>query len=221
MTFVPLCCTALCMPIIAAMLVDPARLLRRSCNRARPLRSSGFAHFTPDSRLAWVRLALALAIGSIGAVGMWSVVVVLPVVQAEFGATPRRRFAGLHAHHAGLRPRRRRHRQNHRPFRHRRGDVAEHRLPRHVLCAGRTFDHAVAIHRRVFPDRAWNLGDLRAPDGGGLALVRALSRARGDHRRQRQLCRRHDLAAADHLGHQSAGWRATHIAHRAFSRRWR
>jgi MFS family permease len=37
--------------------------------------------------LAWVRLALALVIGSIGAVGMWSVVVVLPVVQAEFGTS--------------------------------------------------------------------------------------------------------------------------------------
>jgi len=34
-----------------------------------------------------VRLALALLIGSIGSVGMWSVVVVLPVVQAEFAAT--------------------------------------------------------------------------------------------------------------------------------------
>jgi MFS family permease len=45
------------------------------------------AAFTPDSRQAWVRLALALVIGSIGSVGMWSVVVVLPVVQAEFGAT--------------------------------------------------------------------------------------------------------------------------------------
>src|SRR5258707_11780411 len=44
-------------------------------------------HFTPDSGRAWVRLALALLIGSIGSVGMWSVVVVLPVVQAEFGAT--------------------------------------------------------------------------------------------------------------------------------------
>jgi MFS family permease len=43
--------------------------------------------FIPDSRQAWVRLALALVIGSIGSVGMWSVVVVLPVVQAEFGAT--------------------------------------------------------------------------------------------------------------------------------------
>jgi MFS family permease len=43
--------------------------------------------FTPDSRLAWVRLALALAIASIGGVGMWSVVVVMPGVQAEFGAS--------------------------------------------------------------------------------------------------------------------------------------
>jgi MFS family permease len=41
----------------------------------------------PDSGRAWVRLALALLIGSIGSVGMWSVVVVLPVVQAEFAAT--------------------------------------------------------------------------------------------------------------------------------------
>jgi MFS family permease len=45
------------------------------------------ALFTPDSGQAWVRLALALMIGSIGSVGMWAVVVVLPVVQAEFGAT--------------------------------------------------------------------------------------------------------------------------------------
>ncbi|MGA2290365.1 MFS transporter [Bradyrhizobium sp.] len=45
------------------------------------------AAFTPDSGQAWVRLALALVIGSIGSVGMWSVVVVLPVVQAEFGVT--------------------------------------------------------------------------------------------------------------------------------------
>jgi MFS family permease len=43
--------------------------------------------FTPDSGQAWVRLALALIIGSIGSAGMWSVVVVLPVVQPEFGAT--------------------------------------------------------------------------------------------------------------------------------------
>ena len=34
-----------------------------------------------------MRLLVALVIGSIGAVGMWAVVVVIPVVQAEFGAT--------------------------------------------------------------------------------------------------------------------------------------
>jgi len=45
------------------------------------------AAFLPDSGQAWVRLALALVIGSIGSVGMYSVVVVLPVVQREFGAT--------------------------------------------------------------------------------------------------------------------------------------
>ncbi len=38
-----------------------------------------------DSRYAWRRLAAAAAIGTIGNVGMWSVVVVLPAVQAEFG----------------------------------------------------------------------------------------------------------------------------------------
>src|ERR1700731_106017 len=43
--------------------------------------------FVPDSGQAWVRLALAMVIGSIGSVGMYSVVVVLPVGQAEFGAT--------------------------------------------------------------------------------------------------------------------------------------
>src|SRR5262249_25392138 len=43
--------------------------------------------FFPDSRQAWLRLVLAVLIASVGAVGMWSVVVVMPVVQAEFAAT--------------------------------------------------------------------------------------------------------------------------------------
>jgi MFS family permease len=41
----------------------------------------------PDSRRAWVRLAVAVMIGSLGSVGMWSVVVALPVVQNEFAVT--------------------------------------------------------------------------------------------------------------------------------------
>jgi MFS family permease len=43
--------------------------------------------FIPDSRRAWIRLAVAVVIGSLGSVGMWSVVVALPVVQTEFGAS--------------------------------------------------------------------------------------------------------------------------------------
>jgi len=42
--------------------------------------------FVPDSRRAWARLVVAVLIGSLGSVGMWSVVVALPVVQTEFGA---------------------------------------------------------------------------------------------------------------------------------------
>ncbi len=41
----------------------------------------------PDSRAAWTRLVIALAIGTIGNAGMWIVSVALPPVQAEFGVT--------------------------------------------------------------------------------------------------------------------------------------
>jgi MFS family permease len=41
------------------------------------------AHF--DSRYSWGRLAVSMLIATIGNVGMWAVVVVLPAVQAEFG----------------------------------------------------------------------------------------------------------------------------------------
>lgn len=40
----------------------------------------------PDGRSAWLRLATCLALSTIGGVGMWSVVVALPAVAAEFGA---------------------------------------------------------------------------------------------------------------------------------------
>ena len=40
----------------------------------------------PESPYAWRRLAASLAISTVGGVGIWSVVVALPAVQAEFGA---------------------------------------------------------------------------------------------------------------------------------------
>src|SRR2546427_5903705 len=39
----------------------------------------------PESAYAWARLFAALLLSAIGGVGMWSVIVVLPAVQAEFG----------------------------------------------------------------------------------------------------------------------------------------
>jgi MFS family permease len=39
----------------------------------------------PESSYAWLRLAAAVVIGTIGGVGMWSVPVSLPAVQADFG----------------------------------------------------------------------------------------------------------------------------------------
>lgn len=41
--------------------------------------------FAPDSSRSWIRLAICVALSAIGGVGMWSVVVTLPTVQADFG----------------------------------------------------------------------------------------------------------------------------------------
>src|SRR5258705_10214871 len=38
-----------------------------------------------ESTYAWLRLVAALALGTIGSIGMWSFVVALPAVQADFG----------------------------------------------------------------------------------------------------------------------------------------
>jgi MFS family permease len=43
------------------------------------------AHGESESTYAWLRLVASLALATIGGVGMWSVAVVLPAVQAEFG----------------------------------------------------------------------------------------------------------------------------------------
>lgn len=77
------------MPNLSAMWLDP----EANADEVPPAVaiSSEFspevATFIPDSRRAWLRLAVAVAIGSLGSVGMWSVVVALPVVQTDFGAT--------------------------------------------------------------------------------------------------------------------------------------
>ncbi len=41
--------------------------------------------YKPDGARAWIRLAISLALSTLGGVGLWSVVVVLPEIQTEFG----------------------------------------------------------------------------------------------------------------------------------------
>lgn len=38
-----------------------------------------------DSRYSWARLCVTLAVATVGNVGMWSIIVVMPAIQAEFG----------------------------------------------------------------------------------------------------------------------------------------
>ena len=49
-------------------------------SRTRAAPASGI-----DSAYAWARLAAAVGLGTVGGVGMWSMPVILPAVQAEFG----------------------------------------------------------------------------------------------------------------------------------------
>src|SRR5215216_6339400 len=77
------------MPNVAAMWLDLRRIAYEVASAvaisSESLRDSDL--FIPDSRRAWLRLAVAVLIGSLGSVGMWSVVVALPSVQTEFAAS--------------------------------------------------------------------------------------------------------------------------------------
>ena len=39
-----------------------------------------------DSRYSWLRLLITLAIATVANVGMWAIIVIMPAVEAEFGA---------------------------------------------------------------------------------------------------------------------------------------
>ena len=59
------------------VMVEPAREVGNTAASA----SRG----VPESRYAWTRLVAALLLSGIGGVGMWSVIVALPAIEAEFG----------------------------------------------------------------------------------------------------------------------------------------
>ena len=41
----------------------------------------------PDGSHAWFRLGICMLLGTIGSVGMWAIVVILPAAQADFGVS--------------------------------------------------------------------------------------------------------------------------------------
>jgi len=51
----------------------------------RTMQEDGVQRAALDSGYAWLRLGVAVLLSAVGGVGMWSVVVALPAVQAEFG----------------------------------------------------------------------------------------------------------------------------------------
>ena len=55
-----------------------------------------------DSAYAWVRLGISMLISTVGGVGMWSFVVALPTVQADFGVMRGGYIVRLHAADARL-----------------------------------------------------------------------------------------------------------------------
>jgi hypothetical protein len=157
---------------------------------ARPFESDPL-----DSRYSWTRLALSLAIASIGNVGMWSVIVVMPAVQAEFGTGRGRGLAALYAHHAGLRAGQSADRARRRPPRR---DLPRSRPPH--SCPGRAISPPPPAPRssscrwRNSSSGFGHRGLLRPAHRRYLALVPPQARHRRRHHRQRQLPRRCDLA---------------------------
>ena len=54
-----------------------------------------------DGAAAWRRLTAAVALAAIGGVGLWSSIVVLPTIEAEFGVDRGGASHPLHRDHGG------------------------------------------------------------------------------------------------------------------------
>jgi MFS family permease len=64
---------------------DAGPMLEHPDNRDAHVTLTSPAGTGVDSTYAWLRLTAAVVLGTIGSIGMWSVPVVLPALQAEFG----------------------------------------------------------------------------------------------------------------------------------------
>ena len=50
-------------------------------------RAAGQGGSPTDSAAAWLRLAVAVLLSTVGGVGMWSIMVALPAIQTDFGVS--------------------------------------------------------------------------------------------------------------------------------------
>ena len=167
------------------------------CNAGSPIMivRTDEAHGGVDSPAAWFRLVVAMTISTIGGVGMWSIMVALPTIQADFGvsrADASLPFTMVMFGFAG-------------------GGVLMGRLADRFgiavplalgtlavsagyLATGWSFK-PVAGCERAPADRHRLFCKLRPADGRHIALVCAPARHCGVARRGWQLCRRHVVAA--------------------------
>ena len=154
-----------------------------------------------DSPAAWFRLVVAMAISTIGGVGMWSIMVALPTIQADFGVSRADAslpftmvmfgFAGGGVLMGRLADR----------F----GIAVPLALGTLAVSAGYLatgWSYKPVAGRECAPaDRHRLLFQLRPADGRYIALVCAPARHCGVARRGRQLCRRHVVAACAAVFH--------------------
>ena len=194
-----------------------ARILdtERSSSCSNPSATSGSSAETasrgvPESPYAWTRLAAALLLSGIGGVGMWSVIVALPAIQAEFGVarsaaslpyTVTMICFGLGGIAMGRLSDR---------FGIVTSVVGRGRLPRARVCPGQPGDEPLAVRPRPGPARGGRqLGHVRPGDRRYLALVHPPSRHGRGHHRERQLPRRRRVAAGGPALHPDAWGGAT------------
>ena len=150
--------------------------------------AAGRAEFDAvDSTYAWIRLFVALVLGTIGSVGMWSYVVALPPVQADFGilrnaASLPYTMAMIGFAFGGVAMGR---------LADRHGIVfpaiARNPAARHRLCGGRLCAEHLAARCRARADRLRHLGNIRADRLRHVALVQEAARRRDRDRVVRQL----------------------------------
>ena len=168
-----------------------------------------------ESTYAWVRLAAALAISTIGGVGMWSVRRGAADGAGGVRRRARRRVAALHADDDRLRHRRHPDGPALRPLRHRgagrdRRDRARRRLRRSPASATSLWQFALVARPADRLPR--QLGDVRAAGRRHLALVRRAAAAS----RWRSCASGNYLAGAvwppvvQHFV-ETAGWRQTYF----------